>query len=78
MWMVFLNQRLFLTQVPEVGDDLTVAACLAAWRGHQLDWSGIVYRRIKLELQVKKKRNPLTLISATLISINYMSGSLLH
>jgi hypothetical protein len=68
VWMVFLNQRLFLASQPENGDDEAVAACLAAWRGSQLDWSDVVYRRIKVELQAKKKRNPLILVSATLIS----------
>ena len=69
VWMTYLNQRIFCLSQPELRSDELIHIGLATWNGERYDWSPLVYDFLLRELAEKKKRNPITLVSAPILSM---------
>jgi len=67
IWIVYLNQIMFLAATPEMACDEAIQLGILSWQGVQVNWSQHLYDRIKLEICTKKTQNPLYLVSGILI-----------
>lgn len=69
VWLIYLNQRFFYNTLPEIASEELLYVGLHSWDGQCFDWSYLSYDYLLRELTLKKKRNPMALVSAALLSM---------
>jgi len=69
VWLVYLNQRFFYTTFPEMASEELLYVGLHSWDGRCFDWSYLSYDYLLRELTLKKKRNPMILVSTAVLSM---------
>jgi hypothetical protein len=68
-WIPYISQRFFLNMDEKKIDDKYVAAAFRAWNGTRINWAEILIVNIRKEINRKKTRNPMFILSAGYLNV---------